>query len=70
MHIIMIEVISSIHERNFEVICYQFYLLPLSTKAIPMDRTDKTFQVITYLHDTLRKGSTKPLNSVMIYIPC
>jgi hypothetical protein len=25
------------NERNFEVICYQLYQLPLSAKAIPLD---------------------------------
>jgi len=34
----MIEIIFSIHERNFEVICYQ---LPLSAKAIPLDQTHR-----------------------------
>ena len=37
-HIIMIEIIFSIHERNFEVICYQ---LPLSAKAIPLDQAPR-----------------------------
>jgi len=40
-HIIMIEIIFSIHERNFEVICYQLYQLPLSAKAIPLDQTPR-----------------------------
>jgi hypothetical protein len=37
----MIEKIFSLHERNFEVVCYQLYLLPLSAKAIPLDQTPR-----------------------------